>query len=132
MLVEIEIPQGESEFTVQAALYLLEALVSIKREIMRRDAPPALYDTPGPLYRQEPPGKERFDNITKFSERGWADCDDLAAARVAELREGGELGAKCQVVWPKGQRRYHARVLRENGTTEDPCIVLLKRERNRK
>lgn len=127
MLVEIEIPPGDSEFVVRAALHLLEALVEINLLIMSEQRIPHLYES-GIKYRQEPPGPERFDNCARVIKRGWGDCDDLAAWRVAELRRAGETGAKCKVVWQSGHRRYHAQVERADGTTEDPCRTMIRKE----
>lgn len=110
---------------------------------------PPLYRS-GVRYREEPKewDVEHFDTIPALYPRKWGDCDDIAPARVAELRFTGEdKRASVCVKWkrldgkPDGQRLYHIVVRRTNisrsridgrqflsdgkgGVIEDPCRVL--------
>jgi hypothetical protein len=70
------------------------------RSAKRRGRPlPRLYES-GVEYEREPwpKGLEEFADINTILKRGWGDCDDLCAARVAELQEDGEH-ADCRVYW---------------------------------
>lgn len=106
---------------------LLESLIGANRETLktRPDIPP-LYQS-GVRYRNEPLGYEWFDDILICLGRGWGDCDDLVAWRIAELREQGEL-AEIHMVWQPGMqtrtRLFHVLVRRENGEIEDPSAIL--------
>lgn len=71
------------------------------RERKREGRPlPPLYES-GVRYEREPwrKGLEEFADILVILHRGWGDCDDLCAARVAELQEQGEEAADCRVYW---------------------------------
>lgn len=70
------------------------------RSAKRRGKPlPRLYES-GVEYEREPwpKGVEEFADIVTILRRGWGDCDDLCAARVAELLEDGEH-ADCRIYW---------------------------------
>lgn len=107
---------------------LLESLIGANRETLKsRSDIPQLYAS-GVRYRNEPLGCEWFDDILICLHRGWGDCDDLAAWRIAELRETGEL-AEVYMRWEPGiknprTRLFHVMVKRENGTLEDPSAIL--------
>jgi hypothetical protein len=71
----------------------------------------------------------------EIAKRGWGDCKDLCAWRVAELRHtGADPGATVLVYWrrlpgEKKARMYHAEVRRTNacadsGYREDPSRFL--------
>jgi len=99
-------------------------------------------------WRREPwAGKfEEFEDCLTALRRGWADCDGLAAWRVAELLEDGD-NAQLKIKWkvhPKtGEvRLFHALVRRNprwdpvrkrfTGPTEDPSRRLgMGRQRRR-
>ena len=88
------------------------------RDARRRGVPiPSLYES-GVRYDREPWAGlfEEFADITTVLDRGWGDCDDLCAWRVAELNEQGEP-AHCRIYWrPKnketGQLMLHVQVRR--------------------
>lgn len=85
-----------------------------------RPAPP-LYGS-GIGFHPEPfKDGEHFDLPGFALRRGWADCDDLVIWRCLELQRAGEAAVPAGV-WPKGMRRYHARVRRADGTIEDPSL----------
>lgn len=68
----------------------------------------------------EPPGAERFDHAKTVTQRGWGDCDDLAPWAAASLRASGEDPGAKAVVKKSGPKRWHAVVLRSDGTIDDP------------
>lgn len=106
---------------------------------------PPLYRS-GVVYKEEPQSwdLEHFDCIPAILDRKWADCDDAAPWRAAELRFTGEdRRAQIMVKWkglPDGKRLYHIVVRRSNvplsrvdnwqffkdaqGVYEDPCRVI--------
>jgi len=53
-----------------------------------------------------------------------ADCEDLTAWRVAELRASGADPDARPALYPTSKRSYHAVVVRGDGTVEDPSAVL--------
>jgi len=105
---------------------VLDALVAVNRLFIRSHHVPALYES-GVRYQQEPPDgrPEEFAAIPLILSRGWADCDDLAPWRVAELQEAGER-ATIRITWRRnGERRlYHVVVRRGDGRIEDPSRLL--------
>jgi hypothetical protein len=92
---------------------------------------PKLYES-GVRYEREPwTDREEFADILTVLRRGWGDCDDLCAWRVAELRESGEPDADIRVYWrpvawkqPKKPMLMHVQVRRADGSIEDPSRFL--------
>lgn len=82
---------------------------------MARGRIPPLYRA-GVHYKRERP--DRWDTCDLVLERGWGDCEDLAAWRAAELRQMGE-NAYADVVHVSA-RQWHAIVVRADGSREDP------------
>lgn len=105
---------------------ILDALVVVNRLFLRTHHVRPLYKS-GIRYQQEPPdGKpEEFAAIPVVLSRGWADCDDLAPWRVAELQEAGEQ-ATIRITWRRngGRRLYHVVVRRGDGRIGDPSKLL--------
>lgn len=101
----------------------LQGLVAVNREYLRHHSYPRLYDA-GVRYRTEPKlrGPEDWQTIPELIKARSGDCEDLAAARVAELQEAGE--AADVHVKRTGKRRFHAVVRRGDGTIEDPSKLL--------
>lgn len=96
------------------------------RELKRRGQTiPPLYES-GVVYRREPPwGHEEFADILTVYRRGWGDCDDLCAWRVAELRESKEdPKADIRIYWRPNSKVMHVEVRRGNGAIEDPSRFL--------
>lgn len=83
---------------------------------------PPLYES-GVRYQREPAGSEMWDSAATVAARGYGDCEDLAAWRVAELRLAGEEGAEVAVV-RTGPKTLHALVRRGDGSWEDPSAEL--------
>lgn len=105
---------------------ILEALTTVNLLFLHTHHVPPLYRA-GVRYQNEPKSWpiESFDSIPEVISRGWGDCDDLAPWRCAELRKAGER-AKIRIQWkrlPEG-KLFHIVVRRENGTIEDPSLIL--------
>ena len=116
-----------SELFARAARDAIEATIRVNLEHMRELGAPSLYSS-GVRYRLEPPGVEDFTDLQTLLERGWGDCSQLAAWRVAELRHRGESGAGIRLTWRRnrltGQRMFHVLVRRADGRIEDPSVRL--------
>ena len=113
-----------SELFARAARLAIEACVMVNREHIRRFRTPALYSS-GVRYRLEPDGTEDFTDLEVLLRRGWGDCAQLVAWRVAELREQGEP-AQVRLTWVthNGRRMFHVQVRRADGRIEDPSVRL--------
>lgn len=80
---------------------------------------PPLYES-GVVYRPESP--DTWSTADLVLARGWGDCEDLTAWRVAELRARG-VGAVGDVYRVRpGQ--WHAVVQLPDGSVEDPSLRL--------
>lgn len=99
----------------------LEGLTRINERLLTGGAFPALYSA-GVRYRPEP--REVWRHAGHVLGEGWGDCEDLAAWRAAELRVSGEDPDAAVATYKSAPRRYHAVVLRGDGTTEDPSRAL--------
>lgn len=120
-------------FEVGELSFWTEALArSGQRDIRRaraRGAPlPRLYA--GSIrYERERSGQERWRSARHVAAAGIGDCEDLAAFRVAELRElEGETRARVKLL-RRGPHLIHAVVERADGTIEDPSRKLGMRTR---
>lgn len=123
----------DSRVLAELAQIFLRAVVASNRVLIRerkaRGRPiPALYSA-RIRYKREPwDNVEEFADILTVLRRGWGDCDDLGAWRVAELQEAGEEGADIRVYWrekiPGRPRTMHVQVRRADGTIEDPSRYL--------
>lgn len=127
MNILVALPQGLSaDATVEALMPLLEGMVQVNMQLLRRYRLPPLYET-GVRYRlHNYDGFEHFDPCVRVLARGWGDCDNLIYWRCAELRLVGEP-ATARVMWPTGTRRYHAQLRRGDGSVEDPSYELVRR-----
>jgi hypothetical protein len=100
----------------------LEEFVGHNSEFLRKNPRlPDIYKA-GIRYESEPPGQENWLTYPILLEDGVGDCEDLACARVAKLRQKGEHGAK-PFLYHKN-KLWHVMVQRENGKIEDPSAVL--------
>jgi hypothetical protein len=118
---------GKSRAINERVLYiLLDALVEID-ELILRSIPglPSLYRS-GVRYQREPLGVEDWCDVLEVIRQGFADCEDLASWRVAELRVRHGINARPYVKKPKlvGPNRsvlmYHIQVQLPDGRIEDP------------
>lgn len=129
---------------------LLEASILQNRSLLRQGLiRPSLYESieSGDVqFRNEPwaPAFDEFATGDLVYKRGWADCDDVAALRIAELREAGEQAAGAKIYWREFCKRcdrklknprdrccgegrsrvLHAQVRRADGSVEDPARYL--------
>lgn len=83
---------------------------------------PKLYES-GVRYKREPMGQEVWQLVKETLRKKSGDCEDLAAFRAAELREGGERGARAVMV-EVAPGMIHCVVRRANGKIEDPSAKL--------
>lgn len=108
----------------QALLILLETLTRIDQDYLAKhpDTPP-LYES-GIVYQPEF-GTEEWQDIPTTIERGYGDCEDLAAHISAEFRMKGiasEPYLRMQI--HKNAFRIHALAQLPNGDIEDPSLKL--------
>ena len=87
---------------------------------------PGLYES-GVRYMEEPPGQEDWYDIPTVLKLGYADCEDLACWRAAELRV--RAGVAAMPVFkafrrPNGSMLYHIVVALPDGSEEDPSRLL--------
>lgn len=124
MRVIVEIPTLNEEHTVEALVTLLDAVARVGLIVEKELGPaPELYSS-GVRFQPEPfDDGEHFDLPWAVLERGWGDCDDLTIWRRMELARRGEA-TKARVVWREDTRRYHAQIRREDGSWEDPSLML--------
>ena len=99
---------------------LVHRNVAILRDA--NDAVP-LYES-GVVYQREPRGSENWLTIPELMVAGWGDCEDLAAARAAELRVSGEDPHARGDVYASAPQTFHAVVRRGDGSIEDPSLLL--------
>jgi len=107
----------------------LEALVALDRVYLRAHprTPPlrragVRYLRDADAGTQANPPTELWLTVPDAIRAGGADCKVLAAWRVAELRERGELGARP--VLSRHRHLWHVRVRRADGRIEDPSAEL--------
>lgn len=137
---------------------LLETIVENNCELLQRyqELPPLFKS--GVRFRDEPwatgqtrlpGGLEQFTHLLEVLDRGWGDCAQLCAWRVAELRVGGwrtpdaprgeratlryYIRARCPACGdqdcpdsshPERRRNYHVEMRRADGRIEDPSQLL--------
>lgn len=112
-----------------ALVMQIRTLVALNRLWLRfHPETKTLYES-GVFYRREMPGREEWFGIPAVIEQGWADCEDLAAWRVAELLEGKSGYDPDAKPWFRVRKigdsyRGHVIVKRGDGSFEDPSIVL--------
>ena len=104
---------------VSAASYAaaIEGLTRINERILGAGRYPPLYRS-GVVYKREP--RDVWRHAGDVRAAGWGDCEDLSAWRAAELRISGQDPRAHVGVYQSGPRRFHAIVVRGDGSTEDP------------
>jgi hypothetical protein len=105
----------------------LAGLTAMNQALKARGGVPLLYSS-GVRYRRESP--DRWQTCDIVLDKGFGDCEDLAAWRAAELRQRGE-NAHADV-YKAGPRQWHAIVVHADGAIEDPSRRLGMRPRRRK
>lgn len=118
MSVRLTIDVGETVGEVQAAVM---GLTLINLAQLQKTALPDLYES-DVKYTREPIGRERWQTITETIARKKGDCEDLAAARCAQLRHAGEDATINVTLVRPGL--MHIRVRRADGSLEDPSKKL--------
>lgn len=111
-------------------LALLESIIAMDRLQLRENpAFPPLYNS---QIRYKAEGrdengktKEHWRTIAELHQYQGGDCEDLACARVAELREAG-INARPWL--QKIQGLWHVQVRWPDGTIEDPSVLLGMKE----
>lgn len=116
-LDELE-PEAQQRILVR----FVEALAYADLELLSEETP-SLY-TSGVVYREEPGGRDDWDTWPIVLARGWGDCEDLAAWRLAELWDQGHDDATAHVIITDTD--YHAVVQLGDGSIEDPSQELKK------
>lgn len=119
MRATLNLPRSEKVYELA-----LEGLARVNDLLYRQDPNlPGIYEPrAGVQYRREP--TEVWRHAQDVIRDRWGDCEDLAAARVGELRaRHDELGAKI-IVRRTGRRLTHALVRRASGRIEDPSRKL--------
>jgi hypothetical protein len=103
----------------------LEAVTRLNESLIKAGASPTSHQLirGGAIWKPEPPGDEHFDHGAKIAERRWGDCDDWAPLHAATLRvTGADPGARA-VVRKSGPKRWHATVIRSDGSEDDPSLA---------
>ena len=110
----------------KALLFLLESLVNIDRMEIRDNRLRPLYKA-GVRYVREPRGQENWQDIVTLYQQRTGDCEDLACARTAGLRENGKWAdpfLRWRLDENTGMYIYHVLVKRASGKIEDPSRIL--------
>jgi len=105
---------------------LCEALAEANAQwLLENPYAPLLYNS-GVYYKPEPPGREEFFDIPRILRQGYADCEDLAAWRAAELVVRFGIAAETfstYQIGPMGNVMFHVQVKTRYGI-EDPSVFL--------
>lgn len=119
-------PNRAQYLTHRALTCLLNALMCIDTMYLKEHPQtPSIYKA-GVIYKEEPPGREDWQDIPTSMRRGDGDCEDLATWRAAELRVQG-VKAMPLFTWkqrPSGAFLYHIQTQLPDGRVEDPSRTL--------
>jgi len=122
MRIQLAVPEKfVSEPVLNGAL---EAVTRLNEAMIKAGATPTDQELirAGAIWKPEPPGDEHFDHGKEIATRGWGDCDDWAPLRAGRLRATGEDPGAKAVVRKSGPKRWHATVIRSDGTEDDPSL----------
>lgn len=122
MRINIAIPEANVKEPVLNGA--LETVTRLNEDLIKSGASPTseeLIDA-GAKWKPEKPGDEHFDHGGIIAQRGHGDCDDWAPLRAATLRVTGEDPGARAVVRKSGPKRWHATVIRSDGTEDDPSL----------
>ncbi len=122
MRINLAIP--EAHVTAPVLDGALEAVTRLNEQMIKAGDTPTSEQliAAGAKWKPEPPGDEHFDHGATIAKRGWGDCDDWAPLRAATLRVTGEDTGARAVVRRSGPKRWHATVIRSDGTEDDPSL----------
>lgn len=110
----------------------LQGVIAYDRILRRKGLVPSLYDAGERglvQFRREPwAGKfDEFADAYTALKRGWLDCEDAVAWRIADLQEAGK-DASVKIYWRRNRSGdatiYHAQVRLPDGSVEDPARLL--------
>ncbi|HEY6726635.1 MAG TPA: hypothetical protein VI197_21520 [Polyangiaceae bacterium] len=122
MRIQIAVPEEHvSKPVLDGAL---EAVTRLNEQLIKDGVSPTADQliARGAIWRPEPPGQEHFDHGGIIAKRGEGDCDDWAPLKAAQLRVTGEDPGARAVVKRSGEKRWHALVLRSDGSYDDPSL----------
>jgi hypothetical protein len=95
-------------------------LVQVNRVLIETGVvPPSPLDT-SVRYKRERSGLEEWDNAKTCIERGWGDCEDLAAWECAGINLDEDPEAICVLI-RTGPKLFHCVVMMSDGTLRDIC-----------
>lgn len=117
----------EHERSRLAMLYLLDALVAVDRLWLQMyPEAPWLYESGVRYVYKDPIEAAAWQDIPNTLDKGFGDCKDFAAWRVAELLERVGVDATPAIQWRlvDGSWRLHALVRLSDGSLEDPSKLL--------
>lgn len=122
MRINIAIPEDHVRKPVLDGA--LEAVTRLNESLLKEGATPTDLQLieQGAKWKPEPPGQEHFDHGALIAKRGHGDCDDWAPLRAARLRVTGEDPGAKAVVRKSGAKRWHATVIRSDGSEDDPSL----------
>lgn len=122
MRIQIAVP--EAHVTKPVLDGALEAVTRLNEQLIESGATPTDEQliAQGAKWKPEPPGQEHFDHGAIVAQRGHGDCDDWAPLRAARLRVTGEDPGARAVVRKSGPKRWHATVIRSDGSEDDPSL----------
>lgn len=122
MRLNIAIPETHVKKPVLDAA--LEAVTRLNEDLIKSGVSPTSEQliSAGAKWKPEKPGEEHFDHGAIIAERGHGDCDDWAPLRAATLRVTGEDPEAVAEVRKSGPKRWHATVIRGDGTEDDPSL----------
>jgi hypothetical protein len=133
MAIEVIVPGDNSSAEGQLAMdTLAESLVQINEQWLRtHPETPNLYDS-GVYYDLRADVQRPWQSIPRLYRMGRGDCEDIAAARTAELRVRHGIDARmCNQHWDhawdasvEGGWGTHWLVCLPDGTVEDPSSKL--------
>ena len=121
--MRIEIELGNARLSKENLTIWTTALCAWNCDWLRRHPEAPMFYQAGLQYRREPPGEEDFQPIPKLYARGYGDCEDLSAARAAELRVRFKVAAMPEVVAIR-PGLWHIIVRLPGGGAEDPSAHL--------
>lgn len=115
--------EAERERSETALKFLLDCLIGINTLFLRYHKHTASIYSRGAVKYVGEEDTEEWLSIPAILAKGEADCEDLAAARAAELRVHDDINTHGYIDWrkkPSGGMMYHALCWREKIGVNDP------------